>query len=170
MQLLKSKKIHLIGVFIIFFVIFLDLYTKELAYNSIHNYSTTNYNINSEIKITSFFSILYVNNNGISFGMFNSISYAKEIFSMLQGLIATFLIIWLLRSNKIHLILALSLIIGGAFGNVIDRIIHGGVTDFLDFYVGSYHWPAFNLADSFIFIGVSILIFDEFYLKKHEKN
>ena len=98
--------------------------------------------------------------------MFNQTNNAREIFAFLQGSIATILIIWLWRIKAKHLAIALGLIIGGAFGNVIDRIQNGGVTDFLDFHFASYHWPAFNLADSAIFIGVAIILFDEFIIKK----
>jgi signal peptidase II len=98
--------------------------------------------------------------------MFNEAKNAREIFAFLQGSIATILIIWLWRIKNKHLAIALGLIIGGAFGNVIDRIQNGGVTDFLDFHITSYHWPAFNVADSAIFIGVAMVLFDEFFLKK----
>jgi signal peptidase II len=98
--------------------------------------------------------------------MFSQTENAREIFAFLQGSIATILIIWLWRIKAKHLAIALGLIIGGAFGNVIDRIQNGGVTDFLDFHIASYHWPAFNLADTAIFIGVAIALFDEFIIKK----
>jgi signal peptidase II len=132
----------------------------------LHDFRGSNYATKSQIKITDFFSFVYVNNNGISFGMFNKVENAREIFAFLQGSIATILIIWLWRIKTKHLAIAVGLIIGGAFGNVIDRIQNGGVTDFLDFHFASYHWPAFNLADTAIFIGVAIVLFDEFIIKK----
>jgi signal peptidase II len=72
----------------------------------------------------------------------------------------------MITAKHFYLTIAFSLIIGGAFGNVIDRLHNGGVTDFIDFHIAGYHWPAFNLADSVIFIGVAILLCHEVFLKK----
>ena len=163
---LFSKSLFFLGILIASLIIFFDLFTKDQVFYLLHDFRGSNYATKSQIKITDFFSFVYVNNNGISFGMFNQTNNAREIFAFLQGSIATILIIWLWRIKAKHLAIALGLIIGGAFGNVIDRIQNGGVTDFLDFHFASYHWPAFNLADSAIFIGVAIVLFDEFIIKK----
>ena len=163
---LYSKSLFFLGLLLASFIIFFDLLTKDQVFYLLHDFRGSNYSTKTQLKITDFFSLVYVNNNGISFGMFNNTTNAREIFAFLQGSIATFLIIWLWRINSKHLAIALGLIIGGAFGNVIDRIQNGGVTDFLDFHIASYHWPAFNLADSAIFIGVAIVLLDEFIFKK----
>ena len=76
----------------------------------------------------------------------------------LTSCIVIFMSFWLIRANEKYTILALGCVIGGAIGNIIDRIRFGAVVDFLDFHVSGFHWPAFNLADSTIFIGVVILI------------
>jgi len=163
---LFSKSLFFLGILIASLIIFFDLFTKDQVFYLLHDFRGSNYATKSQIKITDFFSFVYVNNNGISFGMFNKVENAREIFAFLQGSIATILIIWLWRIKTKHLAIAVGLIIGGAFGNVIDRIQNGGVTDFLDFHIASYHWPAFNLADTAIFIGVAIVLFDEFIIKK----
>ena len=163
---LFSKSLFFLGILIASLIIFFDLFTKDQVFYLLHDFRGSNYATKSQIKITDFFSFVYVNNNGISFGMFNQTENAREIFAFLQGSIATILIICLWRIKVKHLAVALGLIIGGAFGNVIDRIQNGGVTDFLDFHFASYHWPAFNLADTAIFIGVAIVLFDEFIIKK----
>ena len=163
---LFSKSLFFLGILIASLIIFFDLLTKDQVFYLLHDFRGSNYAIKTQIKITDFFSLVYVNNNGISFGMFSQAENAREIFAFLQGSIATILIIWLWRIKAKHLAIALGLIIGGAFGNVIDRIQNGGVTDFLDFHFASYHWPAFNLADTAIFIGVAIVLFDEFIIKK----
>jgi signal peptidase II len=163
---LFSKSLFFLGILIASLIIFFDLFTKDQVFYLLHDFRGSNYATKSQIKITDFFSFVYVNNNGISFGMFNKVENAREIFAFLQGSIATILIIWLWRIKTKHLAIAVGLIIGGAFGNVIDRIQNGGVTDFLDFHFASYHWPAFNLADTAIFIGVAIVLFDEFIIKK----
>ena len=163
---LFSKSLFFLGILIASLIIFFDLFTKDQVFYLLHDFRGSNYATKTQIKITDFFSFIYVNNNGISFGMFDKVENAREIFAFLQGSIATILIIWLWRIKAKHLAVAVGLIIGGAFGNVIDRIQNGGVTDFLDFHIASYHWPAFNLADTAIFIGVATVLFDEFIIKK----
>ena len=163
---LFSKSLFFLGLLLASFIIFFDLLTKDQVFYLLHDFRGSNYATKPQIKLTDFFSLVYVSNNGISFGMFSNAQNARELFSFLQGSIATVLIIWLWRVKSKQLAVALGLIIGGAFGNVIDRIQNGGVTDFLDFHIASYHWPAFNLADSAIFIGVDIVLFDEFISKK----
>ena len=165
-KIFNKNRFFYIGIFVAICGIALDLITKNLIYYYLHNFNDFNILKYNRIDIFSFFSLTYVNNNGISFGMFNQIKNAREIFALLQGSIALILIFWLWKCQKKHLSIAIGLIIGGAFGNVFDRILNGGVTDFLDFHIRSYHWPAFNVADSIIFIGVAIILFDEFFVKK----
>ncbi|MBU6140234.1 MAG: signal peptidase II [Proteobacteria bacterium] len=160
--MLVRKKLFLLGVFVAITVTFCDLLSKHLIFSLLDSQGS----INPEIKIFPFFSLVKVLNHGVSFGMFNGLENSQIIFSCLQGGIALVLIFWLYRNEKLHFAWALGLIIGGAFGNVIDRIQNGAVADFLDFYVATYHWPAFNLADSCVFIGVSILLLDDFLWSK----
>ncbi len=170
---MKKNQINqkfIFGILLVFLVIYLDLFTKNLVFFYLYNIQYFNYSVYPVKPITSFFSLVYVNNNGISFGMFNNINYAREIFAIMQSSIAIALIIWMYRVKSSHMTFALALIIGGAFGNVFDRLQNGGVTDFLDFHIFNYHWPAFNLADSVIFIGVSIILLDEFIFKKYAKK
>ncbi|MCP4023214.1 MAG: signal peptidase II, partial [Desulfobacteraceae bacterium] len=85
----------------------------------------------------------------------------KLIFLFMSSLVAMF-VLWLYKKTSAsHLVLSsgLALIFGGAVGNLIDRFIYGKVVDFLDFYVGTLHWPAFNVADSAISVGMTILIY-----------
>jgi signal peptidase II len=106
----------------------------------------------------------------VSFGMFNQLKNSDIIFSIIQGGIGLILLFWLYQVKKPYLAIALGLVIGGAFGNTIDRFKNGAVADFLDFHIASYHWPAFNLADSAIFIGITILLCDEFIFNKKIKK
>lgn len=147
-------------------VAILDLASKRLVFAILDQQQI----LQPEIKIFGFFSLVSVWNRGVSFGMFNSIENPQIILSLLQSSIALILCFWLYQNQKKHFTLALGLIIGGAFGNVIDRIFHGAVADFLDFHIANYHWPAFNLADSCVFIGVVILLFDEVFPKKINKK
>ncbi len=118
--------------------------------------------INSAIEIIKgFFNIVHVRNSGIAFGLLrgNGAESISLIITIITMIITGILIIWAIRlKNRDRLLkLSLSLIIGGAIGNIIDRIRLNEVVDFLDFYIGSYHWPAFNVADSAITIGTILL-------------
>ncbi len=118
------------------------------------------------------FNLFLTYNKGVSFSFLSSDhTWMPWALSALALVICLFIVQWM-RVEKSRLILTgLALILGGAIGNVIDRIRFGAVVDFLDVYVGSYHWPAFNVADSAICIGVGLILLD--YLKKgktHEKN
>jgi len=113
------------------------------------------------IEVLPFFDIVLVHNRGISFGAFNtgsdSMAWALTGFALL---IAAGLLVWLWRAKTGLIATALGLVIGGAIGNVIDRVRIGAVADFLDVHVGTYHWPAFNLADSAITIGVALILLE----------
>ncbi len=111
--------------------------------------------------IDGFFNITYVRNTGVAFGIFSSISSpAKSILLSAFAALAAVLVIGYslqtpLRNRLLHV--ALALILGGAMGNLYDRLAYGYVVDFLELYVRSYHWPSFNVADSAISIGVILL-------------
>jgi len=113
--------------------------------------------------IDGFFNLTYVRNTGAAFGMF---SRSHEVFRLpfliLVSVVAIGFIVSMLRrlsDQETGMITALAFILGGALGNLIDRLLHGEVIDFLDVYWLTYDWPAFNLADSFITIGVTITLF-----------
>jgi signal peptidase II len=108
------------------------------------------------IEITSFFNLTMVWNHGVSFGMFSS-HQQPLLLSAVAALIVIVLLIWLAKSHDRYLTWGIGLIVGGAIGNIIDRLRFGAVVDFLDFHAFGYHWPAFNIADSAIFIGVVVL-------------
>jgi signal peptidase II len=112
------------------------------------------------IEITSFFNIVLTWNKGVSFGMLHDMqAWMPLALIAATSCIALFMAVWLHRATEKHTILALGCVIGGAIGNIIDRMRFGAVVDFLDAHINGYHWPAFNLADSTIFVGVVILIF-----------
>lgn len=113
--------------------------------------------------IDSFFNLTYIRNTGAAFGIFaGSAEVFRRPFLIIVSIAAIVFIINMLRrlrGGETGLITALAFILGGAIGNLIDRLIYGEVIDFLDFHWSGYHWPAFNVADSFITIGVAITIF-----------
>jgi signal peptidase II len=113
--------------------------------------------------ITSFFSLTMVWNHGISFGLFQSDTPYALI--GLALLISGVFSVWLWRATGWTQAIALAMVIGGALGNVIDRFHFGAVADFFDFHIKGWHYPAFNMADSFITIGIAILLFDSVFLE-----
>jgi len=119
--------------------------------------------------IDGFFNITYVRNPGAAFGLFaNATPMFRSLFLIVVSAAAIVMILWFLAKNKsagMFLTFALSLILGGAVGNLLDRIRFGDVVDFLDFYIASCHWPAFNLADSAISVGAVLLIMELFRKK-----
>lgn len=115
----------------------------------------------SLVQVTPYFNLVSAWNTGVSFSMFNNLGgMGVYILSAFSLMVAGFLIWWLSREKSRLMQVALGLVIGGALGNVIDRLRLGAVFDFLDFYCSGYHWPAFNLADSFICIGAAIIVFN----------
>lgn len=113
------------------------------------------------MPLNSFLNIVLVQNRGVSFGLFSAapdwLPWALAVFALL---ISAALAIWLWQTDSLLLASALGLVIGGALGNVVDRIRYGTVVDFLDFHLAAFHWPAFNVADSAITIGVGLLLLD----------
>jgi signal peptidase II len=117
----------------------------------------------SQPVIGGFFNLVHVQNSGVAFGLFAEQGAARSWMLALLGLVALSAVavyFWITPRGDLLLLTALALVAGGAVGNLIDRIAAGGVTDFLDVYVGSYHWPAFNVADSAITVGIGLMIFD----------
>lgn len=119
------------------------------------------------VQVTQNFNLVLTWNRGVSFGLFNDQgNWGVWIFSTLALIIVVILVFWLRRAETKLISVALGLIIGGALGNVIDRINHTAVVDFLDFYIGKIHWPAFNAADSFITVGAVVLIVDSLFVRQ----
>jgi signal peptidase II len=114
------------------------------------------------IEVTPFFNLVLVHNRGAAFSFLASADGWQRGFFIAIAVIASVWIIWLLRRfpQQALFCLGLSLILGGAIGNVIDRVWLGAVIDFLDFHAAGWHWPAFNVADSAITCGAALLIWD----------
>jgi signal peptidase II len=121
-----------------------------------------------QIPLTGFFNLVLTYNAGAAFSFLSDASGWQRWFFSAIAASASGLIIYLLRKHAADKLfcMALSLILGGALGNLWDRITLGHVVDFLDFHVTNYHWPAFNVADSAIFLGAMLLILDSFRRKE----
>lgn len=121
-----------------------------------------------QIPLTDFFNLVLTYNAGAAFSFLSDASGWQRWFFSGIAAAASILIVYLLRKHVAEKLfcLALSLVLGGALGNLWDRITLGHVVDFLDFHVGGYHWPAFNVADSAIFLGAMFLIVESFRHKE----
>jgi signal peptidase II len=128
--------------------------------------------LDRDLPVTPFFNLVLTYNRGVSFGLFNTAGsgggFHALLLSLVGAAIAVGLVWWLARAATSLLAVAIGLIIGGAVGNVVDRIRLGAVVDFLDFHIGSWHWPAFNLADSAICLGVAAMLLDGLLLQRKE--
>ena len=126
------------------------------------------------IPLLPYFNLTYVHNTGAAFSFLSDAGgWQRWFFAALAAIISVVLSVWLARLQKNETLLAvsLSLILGGAVGNLIDRLVYGYVIDFLDVYYQAWHWPAFNIADSAITLGVALLLAESFgFGKPNESN
>ena len=121
--------------------------------------------------IENFFHFTYITNDGMAFGI--DFPFGYFIFSLVSALLTIFLFwyLWTVRNDSLVIRLGLAMIIAGAVGNLIDRLMLGEVIDFLDFMIGNFHWYVFNLADSYVTVGMVLILTDSIFLeKKREKN
>ena len=150
-----QNKMALAWLLISALIVVLDLWTKALATESLSLYRP--------VELTSWLNMTLAHNYGAAFSFLSDAGgWQRWLFTGLASVVTLVLIGWLLRlptSEKLTAA-ALCLIIGGAVGNLIDRVINGYVVDFIDVYVNDWHWPAFNVADSAITCGVILLLLD----------
>ena len=127
--------------------------------------------IGRNLPVTGFFDLVLVYNRGASFGLFQTDSpWGPRLLTGFTIVVIAGLLVWMTRIEERALTVALGLIVGGAAGNAIDRLTQGHVIDFLDFHIGGYHWPAFNLADSAITIGVAIVLYGSLIGKRSDRT
>ena len=143
-------------------VMFLDRLAKRAVAGNI----ALGHNV---VVIPGFFQLTHVQNTGAAFGLFADSPASWKIGALVSFSVLALIVVSALLWKNSHSLstttIGLSLILGGAMGNLWDRMMTGRVVDFLDFYVGSYHWPAFNVADSAIVIGAALLISEIFFAK-----
>jgi signal peptidase II len=140
------------------FVLLADQFSKWIA---IHYLS-----IGTPVQITSFFNLNLLHNRGAAFSFLSSASgWQQWMLSIIAAVVSLVLLVWLYRlpPRSPWSALALTLVMGGAVGNLVDRLYYGYVIDFFDFHIQLYHWPVFNVADSAIVLGVFILLLTAFF-------
>ena len=137
-------------------VIVLDLYTKHLIQQA--------FQFGEQLKITSFFDLVRFHNEGAAFSFLNDAGGWQRWFFTGIATVASVFIVYLLKKHQNEKLfsLGLALVLGGALGNLYDRVTLGYVVDFLSFHINDLYWPAFNVADSAICVGVGILLLDSF--------
>ena len=139
-------------------VLVLDQWTKWLVEAHLPHHS-------AHELIPGFLNLTHVRNTGVAFGLFASEGGGNGLLLTLLGLgalAAVGIYFWFTPTRDRMLLTALALVVGGAVGNLIDRVSSGAVTDFIDVYVGTHHWPSFNIADSAISIGIVLMAIDSF--------
>lgn len=141
---------------IILGIYILDLVTKILIRSHLP--------LGAEISLLPFFSITHIENTGVAFGMFQGWNGVLLGLGLIIVSVVVVLGVKSLKTDR-SFALILALVVGGALGNLTDRVFQGKVTDFLDFFIGNWHWPAFNVADSAICIGATLLIIYSFKRK-----
>jgi signal peptidase II len=125
------------------------------------------------IPVMPYFNLTYVHNTGAAFSFLSEAGgWQRWFFAGLAMLISAVIAVWLarLKQHETLLAMALSLVLGGAIGNLIDRLAYGYVIDFLDVYYGTWHWPAFNIADSAITLGVMLMLVESFGLGRSKET
>lgn len=146
------------GLGMLFLIFLLDQISKYCILNIV------NLPQKGSIPVIPFFNFTMVWNRAITFGMLGQFgSWGSAIFSVSAFVIAASLFIWMIRARKIWVIMSLGAIVGGALGNILDRLRFGAVVDFIHFHVAGWSWYVFNVADSAIVCGVIILLMDAFF-------
>lgn len=138
-------------------VIIIDQITKRIVDTTMQLYQS--------IELIPYFQLTYMRNQGAAFSFLSGAGgWQRWFFIALAVIASVFICFWLKKLNRSQRweAIAWSLVLGGALGNLIDRILYGYVIDFLDVYIGDWHWPAFNVADSAITLGVAMLLLDSF--------
>ena len=139
-------------------LVILDQVTKALVINF--------FNLYDSVVLLPFINLTFVVNYGFAFGLLNNPSLNQILVSLVILAIIIYFLYLLIKTQDKIFQLTLTLILAGALGNFIDRIFRGFVIDFIDIYIGKYHWPAFNIADSCITVGFVVLMINILFLNK----
>ncbi|MEW5807096.1 MAG: signal peptidase II [Acidobacteriota bacterium] len=163
MKIINKKMLFLVPLLLVI----LDRVTKMLAVSYLQEMSRP------VCVINGFFNLIFSTNRGALFGFLDALADPVRwiILTLIPLCVVLIIIVIMVRIHPDEKLLGagMTLILGGAIGNLIDRILYGEVIDFLDFYLGKFHWPAFNLADSFISIGIALIFFDMIFIRSEKK-
>jgi signal peptidase II len=143
------------SVFYILFLVAADQATKFLAQKFLAS-------AQEPLKVLPFLNLVYLRNRGAAFGTMQGVGNGFFIAISMLAVVFVFFLLFKDRGRPLGLVLVLA----GALGNMLDRFLYGSVRDFIDFYAGRYHWPAFNLADSYLTVGIGLLFIGSLFRKK----
>ena len=155
---LFNNKFNLTLFFLFLTLVILDQVTKALVVNF--------FNLYDSVALLPMINLTFVVNYGFAFGLLNNPSLNQILVSLVILAIIIYFLYLLIKTQDKIFQLTLTLILAGALGNFIDRIFRGFVVDFIDIYIGKYHWPAFNIADSCITVGFVVLMINILFLNK----
>jgi signal peptidase II len=158
---LNSKFKYVLWITVVLLVVALDRYTKGLA--------SSHLELHRPVELFTSLNLTLMHNTGVAFSMFDSNgSWQRWVFSLVALAVSIVIAVWLTRvqAGQRWLIVGLALVLGGAVGNLWDRVVNGYVVDFIDVYYRTWHWPAFNLADSAICVGAVMLVIDSLWLSR----
>ena len=155
---LFNNKFNLTLFFLFLTLVILDQFTKALVINF--------FNLYDSVALLPIINLTFVVNYGFAFGFLNNPSLNQILVSLVILAIIVYFLYLLIKTQDKIFQLTLTLILAGALGNFIDRIFRGFVIDFIDIYIGKYHWPAFNIADSCITVGFVVLMINILFLNK----
>ena len=155
---LLNNKLNLSLFFLFLLLVILDQVTKSLVINFFDLYES--------VTVFPLVNLTFVVNYGFAFGILNNPSLNQILVSLVILLIIAYFLYLLIKTQDKIFQFTLTLILAGALGNFIDRIFRGFVIDFIDIYIGKYHWPAFNIADSCITLGFIVLMINILFLNK----
>ena len=155
---LFNNKFNLTLFFLFLTLVILDQFTKALVINF--------FNLYDSVALLPMINLTLVVNYGFAFGLLNNPSLNQILVSLVILAIIIYFLYLLIKTQDKIFQLTLTLILAGALGNFIDRIFRGFVIDFIDIYIGKYHWPAFNIADSCITVGFVVLMINILFLNK----
>ena len=156
--ILFNNKFNLTLFFLFLTLVILDQFTKALVINF--------FNLYDSVALLPMINLTFVVNYGFAFGLLNNPSLNQILVSLVILAIIVYFLYLLIKTQDKIFQLTLTLILAGALGNFIDRIFRGFVIDFIDIYIGKYHWPAFNIADSCITVGFVVLMINILFLNK----
>lgn len=152
-----------IGVYLAALIVLADQFSKSMFLASAFD-ATPFY------RVTPFLNLRLSWNKGVTFGLLNDVGAWMPYVLIVAALLITLLLLrWLSQASTLHAAIGLGAVIGGAIGNVIDRVRFDAVVDFIDLHYAGYHWYTFNLADSAICIGVGLLLLENFTAKRHKR-
>lgn len=162
MMKLQFKDSGLVWLWLTVLFLIIDQITKQWVAQT--------FDYRETLAVMPYFNLTYVHNPGAAFSFLaDQPGWQRWFFTAIASIASIVFVVWLSKTPKENKVLSIgfALILSGALGNLIDRVLFGYVIDFLDFYIGDAHWPAFNVADSVILIGAGLMILDSF---KSEKN